>query len=287
MNKNKIFYFPDNKIQRDLAANCNAHEIDPKFFFKNLKTFSNNLFLVRGITYHKYCEAIRSTGSDFYYIDTGYFGNLNSSHRQNIGIRKCFHRVVLNEMQKTKIEFTDDSRYKINLNYIKKEFKLSESDFLKPWRTPGEDILLCPPSLKVAQAYGINYDKWLKKIVLNIKKYTDRKIIIRQKPKGRSERLKLTIQEAIENVFVVVTFNSIVATEAIIHGVPAITLGGNAAGPISLNSVKYINNPIYPDRTEWLYSLGEGQYHTNEFRDGTLGAKLLDHLQRMKENDSR
>ena len=46
--------------------------------------------ILRGITKRKQMDACRAAGRDFYYIDTGYFGN---------GKKKTFHRVTRNDVQ--------------------------------------------------------------------------------------------------------------------------------------------------------------------------------------------
>ena len=46
--------------------------------------------VLRGITKRKEMNACREAGRDFYYIDTGYFGN---------GKRKTYHRVTKNDVQ--------------------------------------------------------------------------------------------------------------------------------------------------------------------------------------------
>jgi hypothetical protein len=46
--------------------------------------------VLRGITKRKEMAACRAAGRDFYYIDTGYFGN---------GKKKTFHRITKNDVQ--------------------------------------------------------------------------------------------------------------------------------------------------------------------------------------------
>ena len=58
--------------------------------------------------------------------------------------------------------------------------------------------------------------------------------------------------------------------EAVIHGIPALTLGLNAATPVSINKIKNIEYPIYPDRQLWLNNLAYGQFHVEEFQNGVV-----------------
>lgn len=280
MKKNKqVYYFEDQTIAKEIAPTCGATPVDTKYFRKNPSEFSNSLFLLRGITNHKYCEIIKSVNSNFFYIDTGYFGNINGYFENNPSYKKCFHRMVYNKLQNDKLTFRDDIRYKIILKFIENEFEVTEQDFLKPWKKEGKYVLICPPSNKVARIFNIDNKKWIEETSSKIKKYTSRKIIVRAKPEGRSSRVLDPIQTALDkNVFILVTYNSIAATEAIIHGVPALTLGLNAATPVSINDISKIDSPIYPDRQQWLNNLAYGQFHISEFQNGTFWEYLKSDL---------
>lgn len=270
MKKGRIFYFPDELIEKSLSPTCGAKLVQTDYFRENKEKFRNCIFFARGITNNKYCKQIKELNSIFFYIDTGYFGNINEYHNKNSSFKKAFHRIVLNQMQMGEIKKRDDSRYQEVLKYIEMDFHTKESAFYKPWKKTGKKIIICPPSEKVGSVFGIKIDQWIEQTVSEIKNYSDRKIIIRKKPEFRYERVVNPIQTALDDdIFILVTYNSIAATEAIIHGIPAITLGANAATSVSLNSLKDIENPIYPDRQLWLNNLSYEQFHINEIRDGT------------------
>jgi hypothetical protein len=279
-NKRKIFYFDDEFIKETLAKSAKATLVETSHFRKNPIDFSNSIFFIRGVTNNKYCVEIIKNNSIFFYIDTGYFGNINSYYGIGEIRKKYFHRVVLNKMQLNTLTHKDDKRYLKILEFIKKDYGVSEKDFLKPWKVNGSKILICPPSDKVASVFGIKNDKWITDTVEEIKKYSDREIIIRTKPQSRSERVGSNpIQSVLDdNIFILVTYNSIAATEAIIHGIPAITLGPNAASNVSINNIKDIEQPIYPDRQLWLNNLAYGQFHVSELKDGTAWEYLQEQL---------
>lgn len=280
MNDKKVYYFPDSFINGNLAASAGATIVETSYVKRNIEDFKNSVFLVRGITKNKYCLALKSVGADYFYIDTGYFGNFNTYYGVGEIRKKFFHRAAFNQMQMHDLVKRNNSRYLKTLEYIKLDFGLREDDFLKPWKTSGNKIMLCPPSEKVAAVTGIDVSKWISNVSEEIKKYSDREIIIRTKPKSRSERVGTnTIQDALDqDIYMVVTYNSIAATESIIHGVPALTLGPNAASKVSLNKIKNINNPIYPNRQLWLNNLAYGQFHITEYRDGTAWKYLKEYI---------
>ena len=75
-----------------------------------------------------------------------------------------------------------------------------------------------------------------------------------------------------QDVHCLVTFNSIAATEALLLGKPAITLGPNAAQPLCSQSLVDIENPYIPTAEEveaWAAHLSYAQFTEAEMRDGT------------------
>ncbi len=209
--------------------------------------------VLRGITKRKEMAICRTTGRDFYYIDTGYFGN---------GKKKTFHRVTKNDVQNFGpiIERPGDRLAKTGVQFTK-------------FRRDGSKILLAPPSQKLLNLYDINLETWLDNVKTEIGAYTDREIVVRLK-QGRSVRQSTdTMQMALaDDVYCLVTFSSIAAGEALLCGKPAITLGPNAASPLCSNSLAEITDPKIPTLDEveaWARHLSYCQFTEPEMRDGT------------------
>lgn len=209
--------------------------------------------VLRGITKRKEMLACRAAKRDFYYIDTGYFGN---------GKKKTYHRVTKNDVQHFGeiIERPGDRLATTGVQFTK-------------FRKDGSKILLAPPSQKLLNLYDINLESWLENIQEEIKKYTDREVVVRLK-QGRSVRQSTdTMQMALaDDVFCLVTFSSIAAGEALLCGKPAITLGPNAAGPLCSHMLAEIDNPKTPTLDEveaWARHLSYCQFTEPEMRDGT------------------
>lgn len=216
--------------------------------------------VLRGITKRKEMVACRDAGRDFYYIDTGYFGN---------GKKKTFHRITKNDLQNfgNIIDRPADRLAATGVKFTK-------------FRGTGSKILLAPPSQKLLNVYNINLDNWLEATINQIGVYTDREIVIRLK-QGRSTRLTTdTIESALQNdIFCLVTFSSIAAGEAILCGKPAITLGPNAAAPLCSQSVMEIENLKIPTMDEveaWARHMSYCQFTEPEMRDGTAWGILND-----------
>lgn len=217
---------------------------------------------VRGMTKRKIMASCLEEGRDFYYIDTGYLGNL--------GKRKDYHRVVKNNVQHlTPIAVPDD-----RFNRLEKHMPSNTPLFFKGWRKGGNAILVVTPSEKPCKYYGITRDEWLHNTLTTLKQHTDRPIIIRDKPPRRDRVGDNSIYKQMidEKVFALVTYNSIAATEAVSFGVPAFANAPNAANSVSSNDFTKIETPYYPDREQvlkWLHWLAYCQYDTNELQNGT------------------
>ena len=216
--------------------------------------------VLRGITKHKQMEACRAAGRDFYYMDTGYFGN---------GKRKTYHRITKNDVQNFGpiIERPRDRLDRTGVKY--KKFR------------PGRNILLAPPSQKLLNLYDINLEEWLDKVQQEIRQHTDRPVVVRLK-QSRATRVNYdTIEMALDqDVHCLVTFSSIAAGEALLWGKPAITLGPNAAAALCSNSISEIETLKIPTLDEvdaWARHIAYCQFSEPEMRDGTAWRILNDH----------
>ena len=216
--------------------------------------------VLRGITKRKQMEGCRAAGRDFYYMDTGYFGN---------GKRKLYHRITKNDVQNFGpiIDRPNDRLACTGVGLTK--FR------------PGTNVLLAPPSQKLLNLYDINLEEWLQQTQNEIKKHTDRPIVIRLK-QGRSTRINDdTMEMALaQDVHCLVTFSSIAAGEALLLGKPAITLGPNAAAALCSQSLSEIENPKIPTLDEvaaWARHIAYCQFTEVEMRNGTAWNILNDH----------
>jgi hypothetical protein len=146
-------------------------------------------------------------------------------------------------------------------------------EIFKPF-TGGSKILVCPPSNKVMNMFNQpEAEVWTANLVEQLKELTDRPVEIRMKP-IRSQRVTgSTIQEALQDdVHCLITYNSIAATEALMAGKPALTLGPNAAQLICETNLANINNPRIPTEDEmyaFLTHLSYSQFTQPEMEDGS------------------
>lgn len=230
---------------------------------------SNQPLVIRGIRKDKLIKRCWKDKRDFYYFDTGYIGN--DVYDNNPNGYKFWHRIVKNNLQHGAIISRPDDRWK----------KLSKE--IKPWKTPGRRIIIAAPDEKPCKFYGIDLNRWVEDVINTLKKYTDRSIVVRQRPVNRIDRKQNIplVQELENDVFALVTFNSIAATEAILNGIPAFTLApANAASPVCLQDLTKIETPYYPDEDKlysWACHIAYGQFHTDELKNGTA-KRILEEL---------
>ena len=221
---------------------------------------SREPIVLRGILKHKIMQKCWKHGRDFYYMDTGYFGNTVS--RINPNGWKFWHRIVKNDLQHGDIVPRPADR-------------LAKLDLKFHPRRHGSRILIAAPDEKPCRFYGIDRDAWLQTTLDTLRSVTDRPIQIRERSPLRSDRVHQDpLCHVLENdVHALVTFNSAAAIESIMAGVPAFVLAPtHAAAPVANRDLSRIEDPFWPDPDlihAWACHLAYGQYHVKEMRNGT------------------
>ncbi len=243
--------------------------------FNNIKDQISDPILVRGIIAFNHINYMASRGIDYYFIETGYFGNYSCEGNPNA--RKLWHRIVKNSMQQEKILNVPNDRWNVLCKY---DTRLKWNG----WKKTGRDILLVVPSDKTCKYFGINKQEWTTTVISNIKQHTDRNIIIREKTSRTDRTRKHTIYDAMNNnIYAVVSYNSIAASEAVAYGIPAFALENTSAKRVSLSDISKIETPYYPDEElvyKWCCSLAYSQFHIDEIISGDAWRMTLDNEQR-------
>ena len=219
---------------------------------------SQDPIMLRGIMKHKIIKQCWADGRPFRYMDSGYLGNRPGSNNPHGW--KLWHRIVPNNLQHdTVIPRPSDRWNRLGLEMSN--------------RRRGSSILIVAPDEKPCKFYDIELDTWLDETVATIKQHTDRPIVVRERNRSRTDRKTNRVEKALDDVHAVVTFNSIAGTEAILAGVPVFALApSNAARPVSNTDLTRIDNPWFPDRDQlqaWANHLAYGQFHIDEFKNGT------------------
>ena len=230
--------------------------------YKRLKTPVTDPILIRGITTGDYAKQARAQGRDFYFIETGYLGNYRCDN--NTTGRKVYHRIEKNAMQQSRILDVPDDRWQALC-------KFNPGLTYRGWRKPGSKILLIMSTDKPFEYYGHTRQGWIDSTIATLRQHTDREIVIRDKA-GRGERTNDTIYDALGNdIYAVVTYNSIAAVEAIQYGIPAFSCAPTAASTITTHDLTLIETPPRPSESvvyKWLSSIAYGQFSLNEILTG-------------------
>jgi len=263
----------DDEIMKHWQHGTNALVIDRKEISSKIKDSPWPIDIpiaFRSMTKRKEIWKCWETGRPFYYIDNGYMGNLMK--------KKHFYRVVKNNIQHTKIKpnmpadrFQSLCRFAPYMTYYGKKPKQNGP------------ILLVTPSEKPCQFYNLNKDTWLNNTVAELKKYTDRKIIVREKGL-RPDRIKensVASQCARDQIYAVVTYQSMAALEALHYGIPAFTMAPSCVDSVVSKDLSKIEEAVYPDESKFLnllHYLSYCQYSLEEMNTGAA-LRMIEEMQ--------
>ena len=254
-----IFISKDNKDPyiNDFAKGCKSTTVDSNEFDYNA---SEDPIVLRGILKKKFMHKCWEDNRDFYYMDTGYFGNERTQSNPNGW--KYWHRIVKNNLQHDELIERPGDRFAS----FKRKFE--------SWKKDGRKILIAAPDEKPMKFYDKDLEDWLAETVKTIKQYTDRPVEIRRREKLRLDRLTTnTLEDALNNdVFALVTFNSNAAVESVFQGIPVFAMApASAASPVGLRDLSKIETLYYPDADKlqaWGNHLAYGQFHISELKSG-------------------
>ena len=157
---------------------------------------------------------------------------------------------------------------------------------MKPWREngTGSHILVCLQRDGGWNMKGTDLDQWLANTVTQIRKVTDKPILIRPHPK-RKYNLKgylkqnniyesvpdSTLEQDIEGAHAAVFYNSSSSVAPILKGVPVFVQDQDAVTwDVANHDIKNILNPVYPERSQWLYDLASCHWCDEELRKGLV-----------------
>lgn len=270
MNSDWLFL---SKHGQDKYINWLAHSagVDPynsDYFDYYYDVFKDNKKLVlRGILKHKIMQQCWQDKRDFWYMDSGYLGNLTSSI--NPRGNKNWHRIVHNNLQHDQVVIRAEDRFnRLHIRPHKRRY--------------GRRIIVAAPDDKPCKFYGIDREQWITDTVNTIKQHTDRPVVIRDRASKRQDRVHVNpLKQELENdTHALVTFNSNSAVEAVVEGVPVFVLApAHAAAPVGNRDLKLIETPFWPSVGHihaWLCHLAYCQYTAKELQNGTAFGMMND-----------
>jgi hypothetical protein len=192
-------------------------------------------------------------GEDYLYCDHSYFRETRTELSTMVG------RVTL---AKGHFRLVPNDRYYRDLGDMPADRWEKLGIAVKPWRTDGKHIVLVPVSRWVAQYNGIDPQAWLRGTMWELRKHTQRQIIV--KPKDSD----VPIAEVLENAWALVTMESNAAIDALTAGVPVFAGVSAASYPLANDDLADIEYPHMPEREQHFANLAYQQWTVNEILCG-------------------
>jgi hypothetical protein len=208
-------------------------------------------------------KKLESRKHQYWFTDTPYFGRFDNS---NLRPDNHYWRICKNKIHASYIRDCKSDRFE------KFGMKMKAPNF------KGSHILVCPSSTGINDY--LDRPNWLEETVDQIKRYTDRPIRIRHKPRGRGtsgpSEAKIPLAEDLKDAWCLVTSCSIAAIEAQCMGIPTIADNKSFAKEIAGQELADIEDPFFVGAEEWLYSLAYQQFTPEEFNNGKAVEIMLD-----------
>lgn len=151
---------------------------------------------------------------------------------------------------------------------------------LRPWRTDGQHILICPNRSFGMRGF-IMPQGWAEETAKRLTQFTSRPVRIRPHP-GHWKRLPVhpdeTLRADLRNAWAVVVWASSAGVKALVAGIPVIRcapwwIAASAAG----HDLAQIETPPMPDRLPAFQRLAWAQWTIAEIADGTAFRALIAH----------
>lgn len=201
----------------------------------------------------------KETGREFITWDRGYLRRVFATWLPR-GSDGGYYRWTRNAFQMRAIRDVPDDRWRA----------LKIENEVKPWRKGGRHIVIADTGFDYWDLHADR--KWSKRIAAELKQYTDREIIVREKEDhiNVSRGRPASLAEELQDAHALVTHGSIAAVESVVMGCPVFVHADSAASLVGMTDFTRIETPVYPERQQWLNALAYGQFNEAELVDGTL-----------------
>lgn len=198
---------------------------------------------------------------NYYYIDHAYFfradKHINNKITQDRNYRVCLNNENLNYLTNKNFKAADYNRIQKNKNLL---FPRNVT------RKNGNKILVCPPSYAIGRFYKFEHgvQTWIDNTVKAIKSQTNKEILLRFKDS------KTPLMQDLQDVYCVVTYQSTMAIEAILNGIPVYCDKSSSSAPVSNTNLNF-SETYFPTNIEienWVINLLANQFTTEEMNSG-------------------
>lgn len=156
---------------------------------------------------------------------------------------------------------------------------------LKPWRSSGNHILLCLQRNGGWSMGGLSSIDWMNSTIANIRKYSNRPIIVRAHPGDKKIKSILKVNyknvtlstkenliDDLRGAWATVVYNSSPSVASIIEGIPAFLTDKvpqhSQSFDVANTDISNIENPIMPERQQWVEKLSMCHWKFDELKSG-------------------
>lgn len=157
---------------------------------------------------------------------------------------------------------------------------------LKPWRTQGENILICLQRNGGWSMQGLNTVEWLNRTIEQIRSHSKKRhIVVRGHPGDKKTLQTLMINhknvsisnndrlvDDLRNSWATVVYNSSPSVASIIEGVPTFLTDprpeNSQSCEVSNIGLERLEDPLMPDRQSWIERLAMCHWSFDELKSG-------------------
>lgn len=155
---------------------------------------------------------------------------------------------------------------------------------MKPWKKDGKHIVIMGQVRGDASLAGADLTGFYEKMARKLRRHYDRPVTFRPHPLAANHKafrpavdvMQGTLEEALADAFLAVTFNSNSAVDAIVAGIPTLSFDkGCMAHDVTGHDIE---ERIFPDRTEWAARLAHCQWSPQEIESAAFWERMRGHL---------
>ena len=186
-----------------------------------------------------------------------------------------------------------------NQKYDDKRWPLFDIE-MKPWRSQGKYILLCCQNTESLQWQGMpTAAQWTEQKIKEIRKHTQRQIIIRPHPRSYFEfnedkypnvKFRCSVpnpdtyddtdfKEVLNDAWAVLNHSSNIGMESVLNGVPVFVSQSSLSCDVGNDELRDIEKPAMPARQNWANRLSYTEWTTQEIRNGMPWARIRKRLE--------
>jgi hypothetical protein len=204
-----------------------------------------------------------------------------------------------------------NTTWKMGINGINRDADFANQTFdaerwkkfnieFQPWKQTGNIIVILGQHDSSQQWKNLpRMQKWITQQVRDIRKYTDKPILIRPHPRNPVEisttefkNIRVShpkrdwatyddtdFKKILKSTWAVVNHSSNPAIESVINGIPVFVSQSSLCYDVGNHGYADINRPAMPNREQWAHRLAYTEWWTDEIREGTPWTRIRQRIE--------